>query len=95
MIQEIKDLMKMAINWRRGYETWLTPDGDNDYVYQEFLDEIQEKLLPYVNRLVEVGSISTRDASALVQFYVEQIEYLKEKSDELCRAKRGADEGGG
>jgi hypothetical protein len=95
MIQEIKDLMKIAINWRRGYETWLTSDGDNDYVYREFFDEIQEQLLPYVNRLVETKAISDRDASALVQFYIEQIEYLKELSDGMGKTRSGADEGGG
>ena len=91
MIQEVKDLMRMAVNWRKGYESWLSTDGDNEYVFEEFVNEVQEHLLPYMNRMVEVGALSKKDASALVFFYMEQVEYLKEKSVELCRSNSGPD----
>lgn len=84
MVKEVKTLMKMAVNWRKGYETWLTPDDDNDYVYQEFADEIVMHLLPYVNRLVETDYLSESDAKALVLFFFEQIEYLKQLSKEMA-----------
>jgi hypothetical protein len=82
MDKEVKTLMKMAVNWRKGYETWLTGDGD-EYVYEEFMDEIRTHLLPYVARLRELEYLSENDAKALVLFYMEQIEYLKELSRKM------------
>jgi hypothetical protein len=84
MIKEVKDLMRMAVNWRKGFETWLDDSGDNEYVYQEFVDEIQTHLIPYASRLVEIEAISNRDASALVLFYFEQVDYLKELSRRMA-----------
>jgi hypothetical protein len=85
----------MAVNWRKGYETWLDDSGDNDYVYAEFLDEIQTHLLPYVSRLIDSDILSQNDSKALVLFYFEQIEYLKEKSDVLHRERQRTLSSGG
>jgi hypothetical protein len=82
MVKEVETLMKMAVNWRKCYETWLTGDGD-EYLYEEFMDEITIHLLPYVNRLYETGYLSKNDSKALVMFYLEQIEYLKELSRKM------------
>lgn len=90
MKREVNDLMQMAVNWRRGYEGWLTPDDDNDYVYREFIEEMQTHLMPYLNRLREEGYLSDSDSTAMVNFYLEQVELLKIKSKKMKEEADGA-----
>ena len=89
MKKEVRDLMRMAVNWRRGYESWLTGDGD-DYVFEEYLNEMTTHLLPYINRLRQTGYMSEKDVSAMTFFYLEQVQLLKERSQKIKEEKDGA-----
>jgi hypothetical protein len=72
----------MAENWRRGFEAWLT--GENDgYVFQEYLDEIQLHLLPYIVRMVATGYINQAEAANLTSHFLKQIDLLKEMSERM------------
>lgn len=70
--------MKMARNWRDDYERLMVPGEDNEHLFKDFLEEINTHLVPYVTRMQETECISRNDASALIFYFVEQIEYLKE-----------------
>ena len=53
VIKELDTLKGMLNNWKRGFLSWASPDGDNEYVLLEFTEEIQQQLYPYVTRLLE------------------------------------------
>lgn len=75
--KEVESLKLMARNWKEGFKTWLTPGEDNSYVYQEFIEEIETILLPYVGRLVETKHLTPAEAKGLVEYYLAQVEDLK------------------
>ena len=79
---ELKTLMLMVSNWRRGYETWLTP-GDNDYVFEEFVSDIKMHISPYVERLLAIDYITQAEGTEFFLYIMEQVDELKRKADEL------------
>lgn len=74
--KELEDLELMARNWLRGYKTWITP-GDNEYVYEEFKEDIFRHAVPYINRLVETEHIDGDTATKLLQYFLNQIDELR------------------
>lgn len=81
-LKEINTLKQMARNWARGYKTWIVPGDDNDYVYQEFLDEIHTHLAPYVNRLLKMEYLTPGEAEDIIKYFVEQMLELREYADQ-------------
>jgi len=79
---ELETLKMMVSNWRRGYETWLTP-GDNEYVFEEFVEDIQIHLAPYVERLLQTEYWSDKEGTELSLYILSQLEELKGKANEL------------
>lgn len=78
---EIDSLKQMARNWAEGFKTWLEPDGENDHVYQEFLDDMQLHLFPYVERLRSGGFMDEAQFSDLIDYFHEQIRELRDYAD--------------
>lgn len=74
--KEIETLELMARNWKRGYQSWITP-GDNEYVYEEFMEDIFMHAVPYINRLVETDHIDADTATKLLQYFLNQVDELR------------------
>jgi len=79
---ELETLKMMISNWRRGYETWLTP-GDNEYVFEEFMEDIQKHLAPYVERLLQTEYWTNKEGREFSEYILNQLEELKGKANEL------------
>ena len=77
VIKELDTLKGMLNNWKRGYLTWASPDGDNDYVLLEFTEEIQEQVYPYVTRLLETEYLSDGEAKEFMDYCFSQVEDLR------------------
>ena len=75
--KELDDLKQMARNWKRGYETWMEEGEDNEYVFLEFLQEIHDVAFPYIKRLYETEYIEEGEMRELVQYFLDQVEELK------------------
>ena len=75
--QELDTLKQMVNNWKSGFLSWASPDGDNDYVLLEFSEEIQEQVYPYVTRLRETEYLSDLEAKEFLDYCYSQVEDLR------------------
>ena len=79
VIKELDTLKGMLNNWKRGFLSWASPDGDNEYVLLEFQEEIQQQLYPYVNRLLEAQHLSQSEAREFMDYCYNQVEDLRDQ----------------
>jgi len=64
-------------NWKRGFLSWASPEGDNDYVLLEFSEEIQMHVYPYVRRLFETNYLSEVEVKEFMHYCLSQVEDLR------------------
>ena len=75
---EIDTLHQMVQNWKKGYLSHYSTDGVNEWILEDFTEEINTILLPYVTRLFETDYITALDRG---NFY----DRLKAEIDDLRR----------
>jgi len=63
VIKELDTLMNMVRNWKKNYAGWVTPNGENEYVIKEFLDEIDMHINPYMQRLYACEYITQSESN--------------------------------
>jgi len=81
--QELDTLKQMLNNWKRGFLSWASPDGGNDYVLLEFTEEIQEQLYPLVTRLRETEHLTNSEAREFMDYCHSQVEDLRNQLREV------------
>ena len=79
VIKELDTLKGMLNNWKRGFLSWASPDGDNEYVLLEFREEIDSQLYPYVTRLLETEHLSQSEAQEFMNYCYSQVEDLRDQ----------------
>jgi hypothetical protein len=79
VIKELKNLEGMVLNWKRSFLGWASPEGDNDYVYQDFSEDIQKLVYPYVRRLYETNHLSASEAEEFMNNCYRQVEDLRDQ----------------
>lgn len=79
VIKELDTLKGMMLNWKKGFMSWASPDGDNDYVLLEFTEEIQQQVYPYVTRLRETKHLSDSEAKEFMDYCYSQVEDLRDQ----------------
>ena len=79
VIKELDNLKEMLNNWKRGFLSWASPDGDNEYVLQEFREEIDSHLYPYVTRLLQTDHLTTVEAKEFMDYCYSQVEDLRDQ----------------
>lgn len=75
--EELDVLRGMLNNWKTGFLSWGSPDGDNEDVLMEFSEEIQTHVYPYVKRLFETKYLSAEEAEEFMNYFLEQVEDLR------------------
>ena len=83
VIKELEALKGMLHNWKTGFLSWASPDGDNEYVLLEFAEEIQMNLYPYVRRLFETNHLSESEAKEFMVYCLGQVEDLRAQLREV------------
>ena len=81
--QELEVLKQMMQNWKRGFLSWASPDGDNQHVLLEFTEEIQEQLYPLVTRLRETEHLTNSEAQEFMVYCHSQVEDLRNQLREV------------
>ena len=77
-VREELDVLKgMLDNWKRGFLSWASPEGDNDYVLLEFSEEIQMHVYPYVRRLFETNYLTEVEVKEFMHYCFSQVEDLR------------------
>ncbi len=83
VIKELDTLKGMLNNWKRGFLTWASPDGDNEYVLLEFQEEIDKQLYPYVTRLLEAKHLSQSEAQEFMDYCYGQVQDLRDQLNKV------------
>jgi len=77
-VREELDVLKgMLDNWKTGFLSWASPEGDNDHVLLEFTEEIQLHVYPYVRRLFETNYLSEIEVKEFMHYCFSQVEELR------------------
>ena len=77
--QELDVLKQMMHNWKSGFLSWASTDGDNDHVLLEFTEEIQEQVYPLVTRLRETEHLTNSEAQEFMDYCHSQVEDLRDQ----------------
>lgn len=77
VVKELEVLKGMLHNWKTGFLSWASPDGDNEHVLLEFAEEIQTNLYPYVRRLFETKHLNESEATEFMVYCFGQVEDLR------------------
>ena len=86
--KELEALKGMLHNWKTGFLSWASPDGDNEYVLLEFTEEIQMNLYPYVRRLFETSHLDESEAKEFMTYCSCQVEELRDQLREVGTNER-------
>jgi phage/plasmid-associated DNA primase len=76
--KELETLKGMVLRWKRSYLEWVSPDGGREFLAQEFVEEIDTQVYPYVRRLYECNHLSGPDAKEFLDFCYSQVEDLRD-----------------
>ena len=90
-LKEAKELMRQMESWKEDYASRAAPGAE--FLYNDFLEEIEEHLIPHVQRLVDLSYISMDTRSAILAFAYEKAEEIKDliASMSAIRTKNEAD----
>lgn len=69
-LREAEELMKMVEAWKDDYARQVSPGAE--FLYTDFLEEIEENLVPYVQRLVDLSYLSIDTRSRILAFAYEK-----------------------
>ncbi|AEB08382.1 hypothetical protein [Desulfobacca acetoxidans] len=89
--QELESMEKMVLNWKKVYLDDATPDGNNDFLIEEFEEEIITYVCPYVRRLYQCEYLTANESQEFLSFCQGQVEDLRNliKEVETPPAKPG------
>lgn len=66
------------LTWKRSYLRWAPPEGGGEFLAQEFQEEIDTHVYPYVRRLYENDYLSPSEANEFLDFCYSQVEDLRD-----------------
>ena len=91
--KELETIKGMVLRWQKSYLGWATPDGGNDYLLEEFSEEISRHVAPLVRRLYENKFLSLSEHHEFMESCYSQINVLhdliKKKEAEYKQPKKG------
>ncbi len=75
--RELETLKGMVLRWKKSYLELVSPEGGDEFLAQEFTQEIETHVYPYVKRLFECKYLSGSEAKAFLDFCYDQVEELR------------------
>jgi hypothetical protein len=75
--RELETLKGMVLRWKRDYLGWVPSAGGGEFLIQEFSEEINTHVYPYVRRLYECQYLSGPEAKAFLDFCDQEVEDLR------------------
>jgi hypothetical protein len=82
--EELDSLKRMVLNWRKSYEDRVSPEGEGEFLVQEFFGEVETYVYPYVKRLYACNYLSEAEAREFLDSCYTQV---KEFHDSLMEVK--------
>jgi len=91
--KELDTIEMMVERWKKSYLGWATSDGGNDYLIEEFSEEISTHVSPLVRRLYETNHLSLFVHHEFMESCYNQIndlnDLIKVKESENKQPKKG------
>jgi len=81
--KELDTLEHMVLNWKANYFRFATPDGGNDFLLEEFQEEVMLYISPYVRRLYECEYLTPGEAEEFMDHLYNQVDELRLQIQEL------------
>jgi hypothetical protein len=81
--KELDALEAMVLNWKRNYLDYATPEGNNDFLVEEFQEEISTYMSPYLRRLYQCEYITAAQAEEFLNACYSQVEELRAQIREV------------
>lgn len=74
--RDLDAIRRMVLTWKGSYCQGAPPDGGGEYLAQEFAEEIQTYVYPYVKRLLETSYLSEVEAREFLDYCYSEVEDL-------------------
>jgi hypothetical protein len=74
--KELEAMRGMVLTWKKSYLGQAGPDGGDEFLAEEFSDEIRTHVYPYVRRLRENNYLQESEANEFLDFCYSQVEDL-------------------
>jgi hypothetical protein len=91
--KELYTIKEMVLRWKKSYLGWATSDGGNDFLVEEFSEEVSTYVSPLVRRLHETNHLSLFEHNEFMESCYNQInelrDLIKEKEAEAQQPKKG------
>ncbi|MEW6386666.1 MAG: hypothetical protein AB1491_04020 [Thermodesulfobacteriota bacterium] len=81
--QELDTLEQMVLNWKANYLGFATPEGNNDFLVEEFQEEITTYMSPYLRRLFQCEYLTAQEAEQFLNQCYDQVDDLRRLIQEL------------
>lgn len=81
--KELDALERMVLNWKGNHLGFATPDGNNDFLVEEFQEEITTYMSPYLRRLYQCEYITLQEAEEFMNWCYDQVDDLRRLIQEL------------
>jgi hypothetical protein len=81
--QELEALEEMVQNWKRNYLDFATPEGNNDFLVEEFQEQITTYMSPYLRRLFQCEYLLHPEAEEFLNACYSQVEELRAQIREV------------
>jgi len=81
--QELDALTQMVSNWKADYLGFATPEGGNEFLFEEFQEEITTYLSPYLRRLYQCEHLTREEAEEFMNYCYDQVDDLRRLVQEL------------
>ena len=81
--KELDALEMMVLNWKQCYLGDATPEGNNDFLVEEFQEEITTYMSPYLRRLFECDHLTQQEAGEFLDSCYSQVDDLRRLIREL------------
>jgi len=91
--KELDTIKQMVLRWQKSYLGWATSDGGNDYLIEEFSEEISMHVSHLVRRLYENKFLSPSEYHEFMESCYNQVSELlnliKIKEAETKKSPKG------
>ncbi len=91
--KELDTIKQIVSRWKKSYLGWATPDGGNEYLLEEFSEEISTYVSPMVRRFCETNDLSPSEHNEFIESCYSQVnelrDLIKKKEAEYKQPKKG------
>lgn len=77
VIKELQSLETMVLNWKSNYLSMRTPEGGDEFLADDFQEEITTHVSPFVRRLHENNHLSLSEAHEFLDVCYKHVEELR------------------